>query len=201
MPLVIVEGIDGSGKSTLAKALASELRAHLEAFPTHDGPIGKLIRSTFTGETKIAPQAMQHLFTADAIDRDVDIGDRVSRGELVILDRHPTVSGWVYGSEIMGVDVVQMVTLGLCFTPPDLVVLLDVPAEVALSRLQARGGADKLYEAADQKAVEARRNRYQAYYVMHHNVVLVDGQKDLQHNLTRVAALVRELVAGTQERN
>ena len=52
---VVFEGPDGSGKSTLSRLFVDALRgvAHeedvvLQAFPTRDGEVGKLIRRTFS---------------------------------------------------------------------------------------------------------------------------------------------------------
>jgi dTMP kinase len=176
MPLLIFEGIDGSGKSTLSKALAHALDAHRVAFPSTEGPVGRLIRSTFTGETTIDKRAMQHLFIADALDQDPDISRRTSVGETVICDRHPTISGWVYQVETTPIDFVQQISIAHCFQAPDFTFIIDVPPAVALARLAARGGADQGYEQASLELVDQRRSRYMAYNVMHPNCMLLDGQ-------------------------
>lgn len=198
MPLIVIEGIDGSGKSSLAEALADSLGGHLYVFPSHTGAVGKLIRETFAGQAQVHPLAMQHLFIADALDFDSEVAARVSRGETVIMDRHPTVSGWVYQSERVPIDLVLQICLTNCFTPPDLTVILDVPAKVAVERLRARGRhtrTNAANEDASLDVIDGRRSRYMAYNVMHPKCHLLDGQKPVIDGVGYVQSRLGELRA------
>jgi dTMP kinase len=191
MPLVVVEGIDGSGKSTISKALAEAAGAHRKVYPSHDGAAGRLIRAILRGTEVLDKRAMQHLFIADGLDHDVDVERRVSLGELVILDRHPTISGWVYQVETTPIDFVQQINMTHCFTAIDLIFIVDVPTAVATARIQARDKpADVVYEAAHPDVIEARRSRYFAYKVMHPQCIMIDGQQPVADN---VSAMVRVL--------
>jgi dTMP kinase len=201
MPLVVFEGVDGSGKSTLSRALAEALGAHRKAFPQTDGTIGRLIRAHLAGVVRIEKQALQHLFIADGLDADPDVADRTSRGELVIFDRHPTISGWVYQVETTPIDFVQQISIAHCFTPIDIVFIVDVPAKVAVERLAAREGERNSYDEASLDVVEGRRSRYMAYRVMHRQCFILDGTAPVVDNLAQVRQLLKGLRAARDEQN
>lgn len=200
MPLVVFEGVDGCGKSTLSKALATTLDAHRKVFPSTEGPIGRLIRAHLEGQVKIERQALQHLFIADGLDHDPDVLERLTRGELVIFDRHPTISGWVYQVEAgTPIDFIVQISIAHCFTPIDVVFLVDVPPRVAIERLAARGAQDVVYDGAPLVVVEGRRNRYMAYRVMHRNCFILDGTLPVEENVNHVRQILEGLRAAQSD--
>lgn len=194
------EGVDGCGKTSLSTSIAEYLRRnehemvkHL-SFPSKDGAVGQLIHEAFAEKKHIDPHAMLHLFMADAIDYEPKIQGWLREGYTLLVDRHTTVSGFVYQSEHHSVDVIYGVTQPALFTRPDAVFIVDVPPEVANARLTARGKAiNPLYErVTDNEYVSRLRQRYIAYSIMEH-AYLVDGTQPLEQLRDEVLSMMRTI--------
>ncbi|MBA2320457.1 MAG: dTMP kinase, partial [Deltaproteobacteria bacterium] len=105
------------------------------------------IRSVLRGEEG-APSAasLPWLFAADRADHlACTIEPGVARGAIVISDRYYH-SSLAYQTGAAGVD--EIWSLNRTFRAPDLTVLVEVPVEVALRRIAARGGAREIFEHA-----------------------------------------------------
>ena len=196
--LIVFEGIDGSGKSSLAQSLYEDMyerqrTVHHIAFPSKR-PIGTFLRRCLNGEVKIDPIAYQHLFIADALDNDAQIRTWIEQGGVVICDRHPTVSSWVYGIEHFSLPTIVAINVAQLFVRPSLIVVLDVPAEVAAKRLQERGGMDATYDTVDLSKIEQRRSRY--YATMNLSPMayaILDGTKSVRALTDAARGLVDQL--------
>jgi dTMP kinase len=200
--LVVFEGVDGSGKSTLARAVAEKLmlrekKTALMPFPSHEGPIGKLIRSTFVeGGVKIEEAAMAPLFVADGLHFEPGIRKMIEEGYVVLLDRHATISGWVYQTDTHQLENLLQMNVSHLFYEPDLVLILDVPEEVAKERVFQKRGAplNVVYEKDDDRLLTRRRNRYLGYHHFHEDTsFLVDGQLPTSYGVATVVAMINEL--------
>ncbi len=200
--LIVFEGIDGSGKSTLARAVAVVLtelgikRAPIVySFPTRDRPIGKLIRSMFTSpEPVVAPEAMAYLFVADGLDMENAIRcDLEAPGRVVVEDRHPTISGWVYQQETHDLQTIMQIQTQHLFRPADMVFILDVPVSVALERRAARGLPTEMYEKGDTDYLERLRGRYMAYHMLYDNTCVLDGTQPTSALVDDVIKAIKEL--------
>lgn len=196
--LIVFEGIDGSGKSTLVQAFADDMAGrdrHVTryAFPTR-GPIGMLARQAFAQKVQISPIAYQHLMVADALDSEDSIRDNLAQHNLVLVDRHPTISGLVYQTEVTPLPTVIQINAMQLFTPPTLVVLVDVPAEIAVTRIHQRGGGDSDYEHATVDIMAGRRSRYMAAMAMlPFRYMIVDGQESPRDNVDKIYAFMKRL--------
>ena len=140
---VSFEGGEGCGKSTQAKALYKQASATgIPVVLSHEPggtPLGSQLRRLlkYRRQIEISPLAELLLINAS---RAQLVGDvicpNLARGTMVICDRYAdsTLAYQGYGRGI-NLDVIQVVnstaTQGLF---PDLVVLLDIPAEVGLAR-------------------------------------------------------------------
>lgn len=186
---VVLEGPDGSGKSTLAKMLAEALqktgaRVRLLAFPGRESVVGNLIRDSFEGKVVISPDAMMWLFVAEGKDMEPQIRRHVAEGDWVICDRHTMVSGLVYQGEVHGRDRVEQVTQPAHFVVPDRIYLVDVPAQVAMDRRNARGEArNALYEPEKLERLDAMCKAYRSLRERFASSEIVDGTKPLDANL------------------
>lgn len=186
---VLFEGPDGSGKSTLAKMLTRALANAGEdvrafAFPGRESAIGNLIRDTFEGKATVNPGAMMWLFVAEGKDLEPQIRQRVADGKWTIADRHTMVSGRVYQGEVHGVDRVDQVTQPAHFIVPDRIYIVDVPAQVAMERRNARGEARNMpYEPEKLERLEAMCKAYLAQREHFASSVILDGTKPLDANL------------------
>ncbi|MDP7974698.1 MAG: dTMP kinase [Thermoprotei archaeon] len=137
---IALEGLDGAGK-TLQAAMLSRKVASLglgvlsTAEPT-DGPVGKLIKEMLVAG-QADPRELALLFTADRYQHlRVEVEPALSKGAVVITDRY-FYSTLAYEGA-MGVDLDYLRQVNRLARLPDLAVLIDVPVEVALSRISSR---------------------------------------------------------------
>lgn len=133
---IVFEGIDGSGKSTQAHMLFSWMKENgvpviLTAEPS-DGPIGRQIRAL---KTRPSPEKEAELFTRDRFDHlERTILPALKRGTTVICDRYVHSSVAYQGAR--GIDVQEIMDQNNKFAiKPDSVFLLEVPVDLAMSRI------------------------------------------------------------------
>lgn len=146
---VVIEGIEGSGKTTLLSGLAEGLRADgRDAVVTREPggtPLGDSIRALFLARTlAIDPLAEALLVNASRAQHvEAVVRPELEAGRIVVCDRFvdSTLAYQGYGR---GLDlerlrrICDIATGGL---EPDLVLLIDMPVEVARGRLQQRDEA------------------------------------------------------------
>ena len=137
--LISIEGIDGCGKSTHTKLLARWLRARgykvvVTDEPTN-GPIGRIIKRILRGELKVPVAAEALLFAADRLHHlNKLILPAMRAGKIVITERY-TYSSLAYQSA-RGLNLQWIAKINEKALRPDMAVLIDVPAEIALRRIK-----------------------------------------------------------------
>ena len=146
---ITLEGGEGTGKSTHAALLAQKLRSlGIGVVLTREpggSPGAEIIRHVLlSGAAKPLGPAAEAILFAAARDDHVrnTILQALTRGRWVICDRF-TDSTRVYQGELGGVDdqllrALERVTVG--DLKPDLTFVLDVPADVGMSRAEKRRG-------------------------------------------------------------
>jgi dTMP kinase len=139
--LIVFEGGEGSGKSTQATLLAARLEAVLTREPggTEVGArIRRIVLDTEVG-TSLDVRAEALLMAADRAQHVAEvIRPALSRGEDVVCDRF-TGSTLAYQGYGRGLDVDELAQLSSWATAgleADVVFLLDVPDEMAVSRMK-----------------------------------------------------------------
>lgn len=160
---VVFEGLDGAGTSTQVRLLADRFRrerpatgVHVSAEPT-SGPVGSLIRQVLKGRTTAVtalgqprpfdPRALALLFAADRLDHVAcEITPLVDAGWLVVSDRY-VWSSLAYQS--LEAPLAWVAEVNRFAPPPDLLVVLDVPAQVGLSRVDASRPGREIFERPD----------------------------------------------------
>ncbi len=157
---VAIEGIDGSGKDTQLDMLSSYLREKNVPFvrtaePTTFLPIGLFIKGLLRSCYHPSPSAMTLLFLADVVEHQRErVLPALGEGRWVISSRS-FISTLAYQ---MAAGVEKDFILGLVralgLRWPDMVIVLDVEAEVALARKRERR---HMYERA-QFLEEVRKN-------------------------------------------
>jgi dTMP kinase len=192
--VIVFEGIDGAGKSQLVAYLAGYLRkagvtVTVSREPTH-GPWGKMLRdSAATGRLSVNEEL--RLLTEDRREhvRDV-ILPALSRRETVILDRYFYSTIAYQGSRGGEVDAIAAAMTGE-FPIPDVVFLIDVPAEVGLDRIsQGRGETPNQFEQLD--SLRAARDVFLNLAARHTNILTVDGTQPVEE----VRATIVKLLGG-----
>lgn len=149
---ITFEGPDGAGKSLQATLLAATLRdAGASVTLTREPggtPLGERIREVLLvgDDPPRTPESDALLFNAarSQLVRDV-ISPALSRGETVICDRFAasTMAYQGYGSGVDREDLRHLERLATGGLRPDVILLLDVPVSVGLSR-RTRGAPDQV---------------------------------------------------------
>ncbi len=148
---VVFEGIDGSGTTTQLKILEDRLKDSSVWFtcePT-DRAVGKLLRQALKGECRLQEETMARLFAADRCEHLVapdGIIKRCSSGHTVFCDRYLFSSLAYQGKpEIRQ----QVAALNAGFPLPEYLFFFDIKADVAMKRVDTRGGTKEIYETTE----------------------------------------------------
>lgn len=158
--LIVLEGIDGSGKTTVADALAEHLRHTgrpiLATQEPTDSFVGTAVRGALS-DPDHDPVSEALLFAADHAAHLSRIRAALDDGAIVVSDRYST--SWLVYQSITLQDAFQDADVGprewleAIVDPvevtPDLVLLLDLPVETALERLDGRAEAPEKFEQAE----------------------------------------------------
>lgn len=143
--LIAIEGIDGAGKTTQASMLRAVLeRAGLDVVSTKeptDGSHGLRIKRSSV-EGRMSPREELDAFLLDRREHVAGlIAPALTSGKVVIIDRYYFSTAAYQG--IRGLDPHELLALNESFAPqPDLLAVLDVPAQVGVARVRSRGGTD-----------------------------------------------------------
>lgn len=191
--LIVLEGGEGSGKSTQAALLASRLGAVLTREPGGT-EVGGRIREIVLDPAlaaPLAPWAEALLMAADRAQHVAEVIEpALARGDDVVSDRF-TGSTLAYQGFARGLDLDALARLSALATgrlEPDIVVLLDVPDDVAVARM---GGVRDRMEAA---GVEFHRRVADGYRTLAaadpSRWVVVDGTGAVDDVAARVARAV-----------
>ncbi len=165
---IAIEGIDGSGTTLQTRALADWLEGRgvsvLETREPSRAAIGRLIRERLAVRgTALDPAALALLFAADRIDHVMgEVVPALERGTVVLSDRY-LLSSLAYQS--LDCDAAWVREINARAPPPDLTLVLEVPAEVAFARVQRRaaegGAVEERFDAlALQQQIAANYRRF-----------------------------------------
>jgi dTMP kinase len=206
---VVLEGIDGAGTTTQTHMLVERLRRERKGAVAmvratrepSSGPIGSLLRQVLAGRI-VGPggrapnwATMALLFAADRMDHlEAEIQPVLAQGGVVVSDRYDasslayqSVSSANEANEASAaIDWIR--ELNRHALRPGLTIVLDLPADLAARRRQARGQAPDLYEQPDTQRALAAFYRDLARHMPADRVVIIDGSGSIDE--------VHELVLG-----
>jgi dTMP kinase len=163
--LFVLEGIDGSGKTCacselLAKLLSDGYDAIRLREPTLESKWGKEIRER-SPAGELSPEEELDLYSKD---RKWHITNRISpaldAGKVVLMDRYFFASG-AYQSTVLDLhwsEILKLNRIELCAPEPNIVFILDVPAEVGLERATGRTGKANLQFEKLDRLVKVRQH-------------------------------------------
>jgi dTMP kinase len=146
---IVLEGIDGTGKSTQTRLLADWFREQgrevvASREPT-DGPWGSKLRATAATGRLTAEEELDLLLRDRREHVAQVIAPALAAGKVVILDRYYFSTMAYQGSR--GMDPVEIRRQNEAFAPvPDLLFVLDLDVDTALSRIGGRGDTANEFE-------------------------------------------------------
>lgn len=192
---IVVDGGDGSGKTTLSKALAERLGALWTREPGGTD-LGLAIRELCLGsDHDPAPVAELLLMAADRAHHVTTlINPTLAIGKSVVDDRY-TYATIAYQGAGRGVDkdlLAQVTEIATCGREPDVVLVINVSAEVAKSRLNAFGSTDRM-EQVDAAFTERVRQSYLDQAAKDPRARVIDGSGSEEEVLESALRVLSEM--------
>ncbi|MHA1882715.1 MAG: dTMP kinase [Candidatus Thorarchaeota archaeon] len=199
--LFVFEGIDGTGKSTICAAIQDRLvkEGHsvvLLREPTSESEWGIEIRTRSpTGD--LSPSEELELFIRD---RDWHIKNRITpsleNGEIILLDRYFFATG-AYQYTSTGIpwkDILKRNREEINAPEPDIVILLDVSAEIGLSRvIGSRGEKNEQFEQLD-RLVKVRKAYLEMAQEDVANFIIFDSTKSLELLIDKIYQVITTFI-------
>lgn len=204
---IVLEGIEASGKTTQVKLISEILSKTQTVFVTKnptDNEIGAYIRNEIlSGKNKnVPPVAYQYLFAADRVAQQVDLIERLKKGETIISDRY-FWSSVAYGiadregTNYENWEEVSMTALSLLsmyhqFLLPDLSIYLDVSLEESLRRISRSAKHTEIYD--NHKAnIKIKKGYDWIRKTFPKEITVVNGEKPLDEITKEIVKLIGNL--------
>ena len=143
--LINLEGIDGCGKSTQSKFLMEKFEENNEKAiilkePT-SGKYGKKLWEMLSGKREATTEQILNLFVMDRKEHvDDKINPALKEGKIVLMDRY-YYSTMAYQAAA-GIDVNRIRKDNEFAPKPDIVLIFDLPADLAMKRVKGHSVAD-----------------------------------------------------------
>ena len=198
---IAFEGGEGTGKSTQSKLLAQWLEREGETVLLSREPggteLGKDLRKILLGHETgdISPRAEALLYAADRAHHVYSvIRPALDRGEVVISDRYFDSSAAYQGAGrvLNPTEVARISRWATESLYPTLTILIDLPAEIGLSRLQSR---DRLESESNDFHERVRQEYLQIAMMDPERYFVVDGTQSVEEINSQITARVAELSA------
>jgi dTMP kinase len=198
---IAFEGGEGTGKSTQSQLLAKWLEQEGETVVLSREPggteLGKDLRKILLGHETgvISPRAEALLYAADRAHHVFSvIRPSLDRGDVVITDRYFDSSAAYQGAGrvLNPSEVARISRWATESLYPTLTILIDVPAEIGLGRLQAR---DRLEAEPTEFHERVRQEFLQIAMMDPERYLVVDGTQTVEEIHTEIIARVAELPA------
>ena len=143
--LINLEGIDGCGKSTQSQFLMGEFEKNNEKTillkePTN-GKYGRKLWEMLSGKIEATTEEILELFVRDRKEHvDQKINPALNEGKIVLMDRY-YYSTMAYQAAA-GIDVKRIRKDNEFAPKPDIVLVFDLPADLAMKRVRGHSVAD-----------------------------------------------------------
>jgi dTMP kinase len=198
---IAFEGGEGTGKSTQSKLLAQWLEQEGESVVLTREPggtdLGKDLRKILLGHETgaISPRAEALLYAADRAHHVYSvIRPALERGDVVITDRYFDSSAAYQGAGriLNPAEVARISRWATESLYPTLTILIDVPAEIGLGRLQSR---DRLEAESNDFHERVRQEYLQIAMMDPERYFVVDGTQPVSEIHRQITERVSELQA------
>ena len=143
--LINLEGIDGCGKSTQSQFLMDKFERNKEETillkePTN-GKYGQKLWEMLSGNIEATTEEILELFVLDRKEHvNQKIKPALDDGKIVLMDRY-YYSTMAYQAAA-GIDVNRIRRDNEFAPKPDIVLIFDLPADLAMKRVRSHSGAD-----------------------------------------------------------
>ena len=171
-PLIVIEGIDGSGKGTQAQQLTERLtatgrRVRLLSFPRYretlfGHAIGDFLNGRFGQLDQVHPFLASVLYAADRFESKQVLIEALQEFDVVVCDRYVPSNLAHQGAKVEGserdelLQTIERIEFDIFSLPhPSLVVLLDMPVEIAQRNIAAKKPRSYTDKAADLQEADA----------------------------------------------
>ncbi|MEM2760009.1 MAG: dTMP kinase [Nitrososphaerales archaeon] len=189
--LLVIEGSDKAGKATQTQLLKEDLERRgvsvgTLAFPVYNTKIGEEIRAFLHGERNYSAQVRHMLLSANRWEmRDV-IEKMLRENNIVILNRYYQ-SNLVYGLA-SGLKLEWLSVLDEGLPKEDVVIVLDVPAEVSIQRMATKGDIFEMSDDIMHKVPQLYRELARKY-----GWILVNGDKSREDVHREIMSIVEDV--------
>ena len=199
--LFVLEGIDGSGKTCACEELVKKLQSVgydvvLLREPTRESQWGKEIRKR-SPAGELSPEEELDLYTKD---REWHIANRIqpalNEGKIVLMDRYFFASG-AYQSTVLDLhwsEILRINREDISAPEPDIVFILDVPAEIGLERATRRTGRANLQFELIDRLVKVRKNYLEMIESDSATFELIDATKPLDEVVDEVYDIITDTI-------
>jgi dTMP kinase len=200
--LIAFEGIDGSGKAVQSGLLTEWLKREgrtvvCYTYPDLKSRYGDLLNEFLKGKVRMDEKTQLLTFAADIMKDQEEIRKRLSRGEIVLMDRYITSTvAYQCAKGVPMFDALRLVRL-LQPVSPDAVVWLDIPPALGVKRRKNRKGKRKrdLHDS-NLKLLSKVRSNYNKLYAMKwlgRKWARINGKKPIAEISEEIRALVQKL--------
>jgi dTMP kinase len=197
---ITLEGIEGSGKTSSLKGITDLLdKKNISYIVTREpggSSIGKELRTILLDpDTEISPEVELMLMLSDRKDHvEKIILPNLEKGNWVVSDRFMDSSiAYQGGGRQLDKKLIISLTDYLNLPQPDLTLLFDLPVEVSLSRVKARGELDR-FEKEELEFHKRIRNTYLELAKNNSNrIKIIDSSKKIESMLNNVKQAIEKL--------
>jgi len=192
---IVIEGIDGAGKTLHSRNLCIQL--HKRGFDVRyttepsNSFIGRLLREEFLYRRKAPPEVEALLFAADRFQHiKNEVQPMLQQNSIIVSDRYYYASIAYQGAQ--GVDMEWIRCINNFALKPDLAIYLDIPAEIAMSRIRRN---KSVMEKID---FERRVRNIYLDLVKRGELTYVDGNRAVEDVNKEILSLVLETISKAQ---
>ena len=200
---ITLEGIEGSGKTSSIKSITDLLDSKRISYVVTREPggssIGSELRSILLDpKTKISSEVELLLMLADRKDHvEKVIQPNLETGNWVISDRFMDSSiAYQGGGRKLDKKMIDSFSKNLNLPNPDLTLLFDVPVEISLSRVKARGELDRF----EQEKLDFHNRIREAYLELAeqnvNRIQIIDSSREIELMLKSVEQIIENLING-----
>jgi len=200
---ISLEGVEGSGKTSSIKSITDLLDGKRISYVVTREPggssIGSELRSILLDpKTEISSEVELLLMLADRKDHvEKVILPNLKTGNWVISDRFMDSSiAYQGGGRKLDKKMIDSFSKNLSLPNPDLTLLFDVPVEISLSRVKARGELDRF----EQEKLDFHNRIREAYLELAeqnvNRIQIIDSSREIELMLKSVEQIIETLING-----